>query len=228
MSTKKRILIVDDHPAFRYGLTFLLESASDLDVCAQAGSVGEAASTVEANQFDLVISDLTLPDGNGLELVKNIKAMRPELPILVVSMHDELVYAERVLRAGARGYLMKEDSDFLLSAIRQIFDGGVYVSQPVTEHFLNSMAGNKGGPEPFSFPLTRLTDRELEIFEALGQAKGADQIATQFNISVRTVDAHRTHIRTKLGLTDSNELLRYAIRWVESGKVEPVGTAAVE
>ena len=138
----------------------------------------------------------------------------------MVSMHDELIYAERVLKAGGRGSLMKENSECLVPAIRQILKGEPYVSPAVTSHFLESLNG--GTKVQFSYPLKRLSDRELEVFELIGQGKGPDAIAQQLNIRPRTVDAHRTHIREKLGLADSGELLRYAVRWIEGEKVATV------
>lgn len=214
----KRILIVDDHPAFRNGLAYFIEPEPDLEICGQAASSREALDFVAKNKPDLVISDLSLPDKNGLELLKDLRALHPDLRVLVVSMHDELLYAERVLRAGGRGYLMKENSDKVTDAVRKILSGEVYVSRAVTNHFLTSLV--EGRNQSFSFPLSRLTDRELEVFELIGNGIANEDIATQLGISSRTVDAHRAHIREKLRLADSNELLRFAVRWIESG-VQP-------
>ncbi len=213
----KQILIVDDHAVVRQGLKSLIDAEPDLEICGMAGSASEALQFAETTEPDLAISDLTLPDRNGLELVKDLKALYPGLPILMMSMHDELLYAERVLKAGGRGYLMKENSENLIPAIRQILSGEPYVSPKVTNQFLESISG--GDKAQFSFPLKRLTDRELEVFELIGQGKAADEIARQLNISPRTVDAHRAHIREKLGLADSSDLLRYAVRWAEGEKV---------
>lgn len=214
----KQILIVDDHPVFRHGVTYLIDMEDDLQICGTAGSAAEALDLTAKLRPDLVVSDLTLPDKNGLELLKDFKAMHAKLPVLVVSMHDELIYAERVLKAGGRGYLMKENSDKLIEAIRQVLEGVVYVSPEVTNHFLTSLAD--GEQAAFSFPLARLTDSELEVFELIGQGKATEAIAGQLNISARTVDAHRAHVREKLGLADSNEVLRYAVRWVESERFD--------
>ena len=208
---KKQIFIVDDHAVVRHGLSSLINDQPDMEVCGMAGSASEALDLVEKSPPDLVVSDLTLPDRNGLELIKDLKALAPDLPILMMSMHDELLYAERVLKAGGRGYLMKEQSENVVPAIRQILRGEPYVSAAVTTHFLEAIAG--GDTQHYSFPLKRLTDRELEVFELIGQGKATDEISTQLNISPRTVDAHRTHIREKLGLADSNAVLRYAVRW---------------
>lgn len=215
----KRILVVDDHPVVHEGLERILSVESDLTMCGKAATVREAVALVDKLKPDLIISDLTFPEGSGLELVKDIKALHPEIPVLVMSMHDELIYAERVLRAGGRGYLMKDTaSDFLIAAIHKILGGGVHASSAVTEHFLHSLS--EGGKRQASFPLKRLSDREIEVFELMGNGKSTQEIAGQLHISPRTVDAHRAHIKDKLGLADSAQLTRYAIRWMESGPVE--------
>lgn len=214
-----RILLVDDHPLLREGLGRLIDADSGLSVCAMAGSVQEALSMVESTEPDLVITDLTLPGRNGLELIKDLLATHPQLPVIVLSMHDELIYAERVLRAGGRGYVMKDSPpERLLEAIYMVLGGGVFASRSVTNHFLRALSSVKGPPAP-GFPLERLTDREMEVFELIGQAKSNQDIASRLGISPRTLDAHRAHIREKLGLGDSNELTRYAIRWVEVGVI---------
>ena len=210
-----KILIVDDHPVVRGGLQSIIDGRDGLAVCGTAGSVQEALARVEATRPDLVLTDLGLPGRNGIELIKDLRTLHPELPVLVMSMHDELIYAERVLRAGGRGYVAKEaPAELLLQAIRRVLDGGVFVSELVTNHFLHGLSGNSG--RKTSFPIQRLTDRELEVFEHIGRGKSTHDIADQLGISPRTVDAHRTHIREKLGLGDGNELIRFAVRWVES------------
>lgn len=189
-------------------------------VCGTAGSAQEALSMVETEKPNLVITDLKLPGRNGLELIKDLGATHPEIPTIVLSMHDELFYAERVLRAGGRGYVMKDAApDYLLKAIRTVLDGGVFASPTVTTHFLQTLSPGKPQSKP-SFPLERLTDREMEVFELIGNAKSNHDIACRLGISPRTLDAHRAHIREKLGLGDGNELTRYAIRWVEIGLIE--------
>jgi DNA-binding NarL/FixJ family response regulator len=211
----KKILIVDDHPVVREGLENIIEGKDGLTVCGTAGSVQAALALVDDARPDLVLTDLGLPGRNGIELIKDLRTLHPELPVLVMSMHDELIYAERVLRAGGRGYIAKEaPSEILLRAIRRVVEGGVFVSEAVTSHFLHGLAG--GNEQKLSFPVQRLTDRELEVFELIGRGKGNHEIAEMLGISPRTVDAHRTHIREKLALADSNELIRFAVRWVES------------
>ena len=222
MSTKSqthRILIVDDHPVVRQGLQRIIDGEDDLEACYLAGSVQEALDQVSKSEPDLVLSDLGLPGRNGLELIKDLKVLHPDLPVLVMSMHDELIYAERILRAGGRGYLMKEaPSEMLLGAIQTVLKGSIFVSEQVSNHFLESISGKSS--RVASFPLQRLTDRELEVFEHIGQGKGNHEIAQLLSISPRTVDAHRSHIREKLGLADSRELMRHAVRWIESSLLD--------
>jgi len=213
----KRILVVDDHPLLREGLERVIIADPEFAVCGAAGSVQEALQLIDEAEPDLVLTDLTLPGRNGLELIKDLRATHPDLPVLVLSMHDEMIYAERALMAGARGYVMKEAAaDHLLDAIRTVLAGGVFASKAVTSHFLNSFSGNSRQAKP-TFPLKRLTDREMEVFELIGAGKGNPEIGQQLGISPRTVDAHRAHIREKLGLATGGELVRYAIRWAEAG-----------
>lgn len=218
------VCIVDDHAVFRHGVASVIRTEPDMDVAGSYASAREALDQIPRVQPSLVISDLSLPDKSGLELIKDLRPRFPKLPVLIVSMHEELLYAERVLKAGGRGYLMKDKSDQLIPAIRTVLAGHVYVDPVVLNHFID---GRVDGPNPhYSFPLARLSDRELEVFELIGQGKATGQIATQLHISERTVDAHRTHIRTKLSLSDSNALLRYAVRWVEAGKLDEAIQAA--
>jgi DNA-binding NarL/FixJ family response regulator len=214
---KKRILIVDDHALVREGMQRILEVEPDLKVAGTASSTSEALSLVESVNPDIVVSDLTLPDQSGLELIKNLRVLHPKLPVLVVSMHDENVYAERVLSAGGRGYLMKDSAvENIAAAIRTVLAGGVYVSPATTARFLETMTGNS--EERYSLPLQRLSDREIEVFDLIGHGKNSHEIADQLRIATRTVDTHRRHIREKLRLSDSSAVLAYAIKWIESGK----------
>ncbi|MEI7909218.1 MAG: response regulator transcription factor [Verrucomicrobiota bacterium] len=214
-----RILLVDDHPLMNEGLRQLLDSQPGLTTCGMAGSVQQAIALVDSTKPDLVITDLTLPGRNGLELIKDLGATHPELPIIVLSMHDELLYAERVLRAGGRGYVSKDSpAERIIEAIHCVLDGEVFASPAVTKHFLQAMVPGRGAAKP-SFPLERLTDREIEVFELIGHAKSNHDISCQLGISPRTVDVHRAHIREKLGLEDGSALTRHAIRWVEVGMI---------
>lgn len=193
----------------------IISSSGEFSSCGAVGSVNEALEMVETQHPDLVITDLSFPERGGLELIKDLRTLHPELPILAMSLHDELIYAERVLRAGGRGYIMKEaSSDMLLNAIRRILRGGVFVSEGVTNHFLEGMSNGTG--QKTNFPLQRLTDRELEVFELIGHGESNQEIARKLAISPRTVDAHRTHIRDKLKLSDGTALTRYAVRWINA------------
>jgi DNA-binding NarL/FixJ family response regulator len=212
-----QILLIDDHPVMRLGLAALIRAEKDLKVWGEAGTAGEAMSLCEDAFPDLAIVDLTLPDKSGLELIKDLRARHPNLSFLVVSMHDEMMYAERVLRAGAKGYIMKQEApEKLISAIRLILRGEVFLSAGVAARILKRFA-DAGGRA--ASPIERLTDRELEVFQLIGEGKGSREIAGMLNISVRTVDAHRAHIKEKLELRDSTELVHHAIRWVETGQL---------
>lgn len=210
---KSHLLVVDDHPIMRFGITQLIQVETDLEISAEAGTAAEALQLLENTPIDLAIIDLSLPDRNGLELIKDIRAMYPEVRCLVVSMHDENLYAERVLRNGGRGYLRKvEAAKKLVSAIRQVLAGGIFVSEALSARIMEHIAG---GSESTS-PIDCLSDRELEVFRLLGEGNGSRDVAGKLNISVRTVDAHRAHIKEKLGLKDATELVHHAVRWVES------------
>ena len=212
---KKRILLVDDHPIMRHGLSQLIRAAEELEVCGEAGSAREGLDKVLALKPDLVVVDLTLPDKSGLELLKDIQAMVPGMTCLVLSMHDESLYAERVLRAGARGYLMKETAaENLITAIRKVFTGGLYVSESLAAKMLEQLA--LGRPKQAGGGVDALTDRELEVLEAIGAGKATKIIAEQLSISARTVEAHRAHLKEKLNITDGSSLVRFAVQWVES------------
>lgn len=212
---KKRILLVDDHPIMRHGLAQLINSEADLQVCGEAGSSAEGLRAVEKLKPDLVIADLTLPDKHGLEFTKDLHAMFPGTLVLVLSMHDESLYAERSLRAGARGYLMKEPAaDHVVKATRRVLEGGIYLSEKMAGQLLESIAGQRKSGD--SSPLDRLTDRELQVLQLIGQGKATRHIAEQLHVSARTVDAHRAHMKEKLQLDDGAALVRYAVRWVEN------------
>ena len=211
----KRILLVDDHPIMRHGLAQLIRTEPGVQICGEAGSAGEGLTAVESLQPDLVVIDLTLPDKNGLELIKDIQALFPGTLCLVLSMHEEGLYAERALRAGARGYVMKEAAaDHLVVAIRKVLSGGIYVSEGMASQMLEMMSGNRA--RNAGTGVDRLTDRELEILELIGSGKATKHIAEQLHISTRTVEAHRAHIKEKLALGDGAALVRYAVQWVEN------------
>lgn len=213
---KKRVIIVDDHPMMREGLAQLIEEEADLTVEAQADSAAEALRCVERALPDLLLVDISLPDKSGLELIKDVHALHAALPILVVSMHDESLYAERVLRAGGRGYIMKQEGgQRLMQAIRQVLGGRIYVSEKISSRILENLSGHR--PDSHS-PVERLSDREFEVFQLLGQGQATRDIAKHLHLSVKTVEVHRANIRRKLELASGSELVRFAIRWNESQK----------
>jgi DNA-binding NarL/FixJ family response regulator len=211
---RRKVLLVDDHAIVRQGLAQLVEGESDLTVCGEAEDAQQAIDAVESLHPDIAVVDLSLGGRDGIELIKDIKHRNPELPVLVLSMHDESLYAERALRAGARGYIMKEESaDKVLTALRRVLGGEIYVSDEIQGKMLHRMfASGAGAAEPQASPLERLTDRELEIFRMIGEGLSARQIADKLFLSVKTVEAHREHIKQKLDLKSSNELLRFAIQ----------------
>jgi DNA-binding NarL/FixJ family response regulator len=212
---RKRILLVDDHPFMRAGLAQLIERQSDMTVGGEAGDPATALAFLAKSPADLVITDLTMPGRGGIELIKDLQTMHPGLPVLVVSMHDEVIYAERVLRAGARGYVMKEaGGEALLAALRQVLAGQVYVSPQMSSRILEGMTGRK--PRGSSSPIEQLTDREFEVFQLIGQGKSTREIAAQLSLSTKTVDVHRSHIKEKLNLGDVTALVRHAVRWMET------------
>ena len=216
---RRRLLIVDDHPFMRAGLAQLINQQPDLEVAAEAGSPAEAIRELARCAPDLVLTDLTMPGRSGLEFIKDLRAADPRLPLLVVSMHDEAIYAERVLRAGGRGYIMKEaGGENLLTAIRQILRGEIYVSPRMTVRMMESFTQRT--PRGSSSPIGQLTDREFEVFQLIGAGKSTRDIANQLHLSSKTVDVHRGHIKEKLELKDTTALVRHAVRWVESQGTE--------
>ncbi len=208
---KHAILLVDDHPLFRKGMTQLLDSQADLQVAAEADNSGNALNAIRSRRFDLAVVDVGLRGGaNGIELTKSIKAERPELPVLVVSMHDEALYAERALRAGARGYVMKREAlDSILQAVRSVIEGEIYISPTMTKRMLfdHIQGGSRSAVD-------RLTDRELEVFQLIGEGQDMHAIAAALHLSKKTVEAHRANIKEKLGLPGAREVVRYATQWV--------------
>jgi DNA-binding NarL/FixJ family response regulator len=212
---KKRILIVDDHPMMRQGLAQLIGAEPDLIICGEAENAESALDGIGDLKPDLVLADISLPGKNGLELIKDFQALQPGLPVLVISMHDESLYAGRVLRAGGRGYIMKQaGGKKLMQAIRQVLDGKVYVSEKVSAEILETFSGRRAGTE--GSPVEKLTDREFEVFQLVGQGKGTRETAEKLHLSVKTVEAHRANIKVKLKLKSASELIRFAVRWSES------------
>jgi DNA-binding NarL/FixJ family response regulator len=211
--TTKRILIVDDHPMIREGLRTLISREPDLSVCGEAETAAEALKATAELNPDLVLVDIGLPGRNGLELIKDLRAFHPALPILVLSMHDELLWAERVLRAGARGYVMKREAGpVMVQAIRQVLANQLCVSEKISARILESFAGHRVE----SSPLGLLSDREFEVFELIGRGKSTTEIAGDLHLSTKTVEAHRAKIKEKLELKTMPELISFAARWVET------------
>ena len=212
----KKIFLVDDHPMLREGLMRLIEQKADCQVCGEAMTASQALDAIPILEPDMVMMDISLPDKSGLELIKDLKAITPHIRILVFSMHDEMLYAERVIRAGAKGYLMKgAPTEKLSAAIDCVLADGLYLSNQVSNHILNSLSGNRFDGQVGQVGIERLSDRELEIFELIGRGRSNAQIAGQLHISPRTVDAHRCNIKTKLSLSDAPSLMREAVLWIE-------------
>ena len=213
MSEKARVVVVDDHPLFRERLCQLINNEPDMQICGEADSAQEAIQIIRETSPNLAIIDITLKTSSGLELIKSIKALSIGVPVLVLSMHDESLYAERVLRAGARGYIMKQERPGkLIEAIRSVLSGKAYVSDKMAARILDVFSGRR--PKGSSVPLERLTDREFEILELIGRGKSSHEIAKALHLSVRTVDTHRTHLKGKLKLKSALQLTHYAVCWV--------------
>ena len=212
-----RVLVVDDHPIIRRGLAQLFKQVPGLELAGEVETPEEAIPIVQAGLADIVLLDLSLKDCSGIEVIPRLLRERPDQRILVLSMHDEIIYAERALRAGARGYIMKEEStDHVVEAIRRICEGGIYLSERVSHRLLDKAVGGRArGPH---FPVESLTNRELQVFEMFGQGMGTRQLADQLKLSVKTVEVHRENIKRKLKVSGSNDMLRHAIEWVQSGK----------
>jgi DNA-binding NarL/FixJ family response regulator len=212
---KKRVFLVDDHPMMRDGMGRLLDGEPDLMCCGGAASAEEALSEIPRCRPDLIITDITLPQRSGLDLIKDLAAMQPDLPVFVYSMHDETFYAERALRAGGRGYLMKEaGSEKMLEAIRRVLAGEISVSPKIAAKILTLFSGPKSRAS--HSPIEKLTDREFDVFQLIGQGKATKEIAQLLHLSHKTVAVHRGHIKEKLGLTSAAELVHQAIRWAET------------
>ena len=210
---KRRVLIVDDHAVLREGLALVINVQPDLLVCGEAGSVAEGIQAAVTVQPDVALIDLSLMGGSGLEVVKDLKAQHPHLPTLVLSLHDEALYAERALRAGARGYIMKRAPiPELLVAIRKVLDGDIYLSEKMGSVVVRQALGERTALASGD-PLEQLSDRELEVFQLLGEGHGTRDVAQQLGLSMKTVSCYRQNIQTKLGLKDAAALLQRAVHW---------------
>jgi DNA-binding NarL/FixJ family response regulator len=214
-AVRRSILLVDDHPMTRSGVAHLINKQPDLVVAAEAGNPAEALAGITKSPPDLVLTDMTMPGRSGVEFIKDALAQHPALSILVLSMHDEVIYAPRAIRAGARGYVMKEaGGEELLVAVRRVLGGKVYLSEVMSAKILEELSGQK--PRGSHSPIEKLSDREFEVFQLIGRGKSTREIASQLHLSPKTVDVHRGHIKEKLELKDATSLVRHAVRWVEA------------
>jgi len=222
-SEKRRVLVVDDHPVFRHGISALINAEADLAVCGEGSSSATALDAMRTLKPDVALLDISLPGTNGIELIKLMKAEEPKLPLLMLSMHDESLYALRALRAGALGYVMKAEAlTHVLDALRKVLKGEVYVSPRLSERLIfqaiQSVDGGMGSP------VDKLSDRELEVLELLGRGFGTKEIASELHLSVKTIETHRAHIKEKLGFRDAGEMVRFAIDWVAQEKSNETNT----
>jgi DNA-binding NarL/FixJ family response regulator len=209
---KKRVFVVDDHPIVRQGLTLLINQEADLFVCGEGEEMNSALSAIQASNPDILIVDISLNGPDGLELLKNARITSPRLPVLILSMHDESIYAERALRAGANGYIMKQEAtEKVLVAVRRILSGEIYVSDRIANSMLQHYVRGSNPAQRSS--VSELTDRELEVFRLIGEGLGTRQIAETLHLSVKTVESYQAHIKEKLCLRSARELVQHAVQW---------------
>ncbi len=212
VARKKNVLLVDDHPIVRQGLTLLINQESDLTVCGEAEEMYAALNAIKTCKPDIMVVDISLNGPDGLELLKNIRAQQPHLPVLILSMHDEAIYAERALRAGANGYIMKQEAtDKVLVALRRILSGEIYVSERIANHMLLHYV--RGSSSSRQSSISGLTDRELEVFRLIGDGHATREIAETLHLSVKTVESYQAHIKEKLSLRSARELVQHAVQW---------------
>jgi DNA-binding NarL/FixJ family response regulator len=210
--SKKMVFVVDDHPIVRQGLTLLINQEPDLAVCGTAEEMGSALRAIQSAEPDILIVDISLSGPDGLELLKNIRMSYPAMPVLMLSMHDESIYAERALRAGANGYIMKQEAtEKVLLALRRILGGEIYVSERIAKNMLQHYI--RAGAATVGPIIAELTDRELEVFRLIGEGHGTRQIADALHLSVKTVESYQAHIKDKLALRSARELVQYAVQW---------------
>jgi DNA-binding NarL/FixJ family response regulator len=212
---RRGIIVVDDHPLFRRGVVQMLSQEPDLEVRAEAESSPKALALIRSTPVDLAIVDIGLHGStNGIELTKSIKSEHPKLPVLVLSMHDESLYANRALRAGASGYLMKREAlDSVISAVRAVLNGDIYVSPTMSKRMIAEHVGAGGHAQS---PVEKLTDRELEVLQLIGEGNEVRGIAQKLHLSAKTVEAHRAHIKEKLNFSNAREVARFAVQWVDA------------
>lgn len=209
---KKTVLVVDDHPLMRQGLSMLINQQQDMEVCAEAEEAMAAMQAIVLHKPDIMILDISLNGPDGLDLLKNIRSTYPDLPVLILSMHDEALYAERALRARANGYIMKQEAtDQVLVALRRILNGEVYLSERMSNKMLQQFVG--GAPSLMQSRIASLSDRELEVFRLIGDGHGTRKIAEELHLSVKTVETYQAHIKEKLALSSGRELIQHAVNW---------------
>jgi DNA-binding NarL/FixJ family response regulator len=219
---RRKVLIVDDHPIVRQGLRLMIDLEPDLVVCGEAQSEREARTAIRELQPDVAVVDISLAQGDGLELVRDAHAQHPELPMLVLSMHDELIYAERMLAAGASGYIMKHAaSDQLLVALRKVLSGGIYLSEELEKSHARLRNGADGEGSTGADPIERLSNRELQVLSLIGRGMSSREAAEGLGLSVKTVESHRQGLKRKLNLATNAQLLQYAINWYASRSTTP-------
>ena len=211
-STKKNVLVVDDHPLLRQGLALLINQQQDMQVCGEAEEAHAAMQAVTQCRPDIMILDISLNGPDGLELLKSIRASDPDLPVLILSMHDEAIYAERALRARANGYIMKQEAtEKVLVAVRRILNGELYLSDRMSNKMLQHYIG--GAPSMIQSRISSLSDRELEVFCLIGEGRATREIAEELHLSIKTVETYQAHIKEKLALRSGRELIQHAIQW---------------
>lgn len=216
-TAKSRVFVVDDHPIVRQGLAMLVNRQPDLTVCGEAEDAQAAMQSLTTAKPDILVLDISLNGPDGLDLLKNIRTRYPDLPVLILSMHDELIYAERALRAGAQGYIMKQEAtDMVLVALRRILGHEIYVSERIANRMLQHYIGNPAATRSSS--IGDLTDRELEVFRLIGEGHSTRRIAEDLHISVKTVESYQAHIKEKLSLRSARELVQHAIQWTINEK----------
>jgi DNA-binding NarL/FixJ family response regulator len=211
-AAKKTVLVVDDHPLMRQGLALLINQQQDMEVCGEAEEAQAAMQAISQRRPDILVLDISLNGPDGLELLKNIRASDPLLPVLILSMHDEAIYAERALRARANGYIMKQEAtEKVLIAIRRILNGDLYLSDRMSNKMLQQFIG--GAPSMIQSRIAALSDRELEVFRLIGEGRATRKIADELHLSVKTVETYQSHLKEKLALRSGRELIQHAIQW---------------
>ena len=219
--SERKILLVDDHPLVREGIAALLRATPDLTISAEVGSADEALQAIEAELPDLVLLDISLPGASGIELLKDLHVRYPRLLVLVLSMHEESVYAERALRAGAQGYIMKQEpGSRVIEAVRCVLRGDLYVSPSLAARMVKLFVANKQGKDTRT-SVERLSDRELQVYSFIGGGLSTQEVATKLSLSVKTIQTYREHIKRKLGLRNATDLVHHATHWVENEEMGP-------